>query len=185
MVPVVVYSVTRTKDADERNMSFTLVLKSKSDNRILPMIIGLPEAESIIVELKKDMSGDSRPLAHDLIKSSLDLLDTNITKVLITELKGETFHAELTLENEKDMFTLDSRPSDAIALALRFQAPIFISAKLMDTISYRIEEDFEKNVEEKSRLDILKDKLDNAVKNELYEDAARIRDEINKIEEKG
>ena len=180
MVPVVIFSVTHSQDIYKGGVSYTIILKSVNDNRILPMVIGLSEAEAIIVEINGTQT--EFPLSHDLIKTVMELLDLKIAKIVVTELKKEIYYAVITLNYNGKKIDVDSRPSDAIALALRFNAPIFISNEVMNEASYPIEgEVIKKETKEKSQIDILKDRLENAVEYERYEEAAKLRDEINKL----
>ncbi len=183
MVPVVVFSVAHSQDVYSKSVSYTIVLKSLHDNRVLPMVIGLSEAEAIIVEINGTKT--KFPLTHDLVKNTLSIMDAEIKKVVVTELKKEIYYALITLSYKGEIYEIDSRPSDAIALALRFNSPIFVSNEVMNTASYPIEDNFMKDekTEAKSQIEILKEKLNVAVKNEKYEEAARLRDEIKKLEE--
>ncbi len=184
MVPVIVFSVTHSQDITSKGISYTLVLKSKNDNRILPMVIGLPEAEAIIVEINSTKTRS--PLTHDVAKMMLTLLESQILKVVVTELKDETYYAVIELKHKDKVLNIDSRPSDAMALALRFNAPIYVSNEVMNESSYILEDDgnLPKNdTKIKSQIEILKEKLDSALKNEQYEEAAKLRDEINNLKQ--
>ncbi len=183
MVQVVVFSLTNTQSIYSGELSYTLILKSLSDNRILPMVIGVLEAEAIVVELNGTKT--KNPLSHDMFKSALSIMEASIVKVVVTSLKQDTYYAMIAINYKGKTYDIDSRPSDAIALALRFNAPIFVSDEVMDTSSYPLEgldDSKEENLYPKSQLDILKEKLEKALKDELYEEAASLRDEISKIE---
>jgi uncharacterized protein len=183
MVPVVVFSVAHSQDIYNKSVSYTIVLKSLQDNRVLPMVIGLSEAEAIIVEINGTKT--KFPLSHDLVKNTLSIMDAEIKKVVVTELKNEIYYAVISLTYKGENYEIDSRPSDAIALALRFNAPIYVSNEVMNSASYPIEDNFLKDekTKTKSQIEILKEKLDKAVKKEQYEEAAQLRDEIKKIEQ--
>lgn len=184
MIPVTVFSVTHSQGFASSGISYTIILKSKNDNRILPMVIGLPEAEAIIVEINSTKTRS--PLTHDVSTTMLNLLEAQILKVVVTELKEETYYAVIELKHKDKVYSIDSRPSDAMALALRFNAPIYVSNEVMNESSYILEEDiniFENETEIKSQIEILKEKLDNAIKNEQYEEAAKLRDEIDELKQ--
>ncbi len=101
-----------------------VILKSDKDDQAIPIWIGLLEATSIASTLQ-DIKFD-RPMTHDLFKNFTDLLDIKIEKVEVCDLKDNTFYARIHFIYEKGNFSMDARPSDAIALALRFKAPIYV-----------------------------------------------------------
>ena len=100
-----------------------LILRDEEDKRSLPIWVGLAEANAIAIELEKIPT--ARPMTHDLIKSILESLRTRVVKVVVNDLRDNTFFAVLHLQLGGNEITVDSRPSDAIALALRVGAPIF------------------------------------------------------------
>src|SRR5216684_7520710 len=101
-----------------------VVLKDVGGNAILPIWVGIYEANAIALEIEKVTT--PRPMTHDLIKILLMGLDASITKVVVSELKDDTFYALIWLEREGKLMSIDSRPSDALALALRLDCPIFV-----------------------------------------------------------
>ncbi|MBA3018431.1 MAG: bifunctional nuclease family protein [Proteobacteria bacterium] len=101
-----------------------VILKSDKDDQAIPIWIGLLEATSIASTLQ-DIKFD-RPMTHDLFKNFTDLIDISIEKVEVCDLKNNTFYAKIHFIYEKGNFSMDARPSDAIALALRFKAPIYV-----------------------------------------------------------
>ena len=101
-----------------------VILKSDEDDQAIPIWIGLLEATSIASTLQ-DIKFD-RPMTHDLFKNFTDLIDISIEKVEVCDLKNNTFYAKIHFIYEKGNFSMDARPSDAIALALRFKAPIYV-----------------------------------------------------------
>lgn len=110
---------------DEKRHDQLIVLKEKNGERLLPIVIGLPEASAI----KMKISGfePPRPLTHDLLQSTIENLEANIEKVIIDKLEESTFHAKLVIKTKSgDTKTIDARPSDSIALAVRARAPIFV-----------------------------------------------------------
>ena len=101
-----------------------IILRDEDDKRSLPIWVGIFEANAIALELEKIAT--PRPMTHDLIKNILEAIDARVVKVMVTELKDNTFFAVLHLQVGETEYTVDSRPSDAIALALRVAAPIFV-----------------------------------------------------------
>ena len=106
------------------NMGFVVFLKERGSERVVPIFIGASEAHSISSVINHQKV--PRPLTHDLFKNVLDLFGGTLTKIKITSVVGETFFATITLHQQETVTEIDSRPSDAIGLALRFGAPVFI-----------------------------------------------------------
>ena len=104
-----------------------VVLKDAKGSAVLPIWVGIYEANAIALEIEKVST--PRPMTHDLIKNVLLGLDTNVRKVVVSELKDDTFYALIWLENEGQAIAVDSRPSDALALALRVDCPILLKKK--------------------------------------------------------
>src|SRR3989440_10193868 len=119
-----------------------VILKDVNGNTVLPIWVGVYEANAIALEIEKVST--PRPMTHDLIKSVLTGLDALVHKVVVTELKDDTFYAVIWLEREGHVVSIDSRPSDALALALRVDCPIFVddevlkSSKLAASMSERV-----------------------------------------------
>jgi len=101
-----------------------IILRDEDDKRSLPIWVGIFEANAIALELEKIAT--PRPMTHDLIKNILEAIDARVLKVMVTDLKDNTFFAVLHLQVGETEYTVDSRPSDAIALALRVAAPIYV-----------------------------------------------------------
>ena len=101
-----------------------VILKDHSSDTVLPIWVGVPEANAIALEIEKVTT--PRPMTHDLLKNLLVGLETTVSKVVVTELKDDTFFAVIWLEREGQAISIDSRPSDALALALRMDCPIFV-----------------------------------------------------------
>jgi len=101
-----------------------IILKDVASDTVLPIWVGAYEAQAIALEMEKVTT--QRPMTHDLIKNVLTGLDTLVHKVVVTELKDDTFYAVIWLEREGRVVSVDSRPSDALALALRMDCPIFV-----------------------------------------------------------
>ncbi|HTM50153.1 MAG TPA: bifunctional nuclease family protein [Bryobacteraceae bacterium] len=119
-----------------------VILKDVSGNSVLPIWVGIYEANAIALEIEKVTT--QRPMTHDLIKSLLLGLNTGIKKVVVNELKEDTFYALIWLERDGELISVDSRPSDALALALRLDCPIFVddtvlkSSKLTTNVSDKV-----------------------------------------------
>lgn len=170
--------------------AYALILKEVNGARRLPIIIGAFEAQSIALEMEGIKP--PRPLTHDLMKNLIDLLGGELVDVYISELREGTFFARLNLDTQE----IDSRPSDAIALAVRYGAPIFVAEKVMAEASFLSEgEEGEKGIPptakpEKpetskpplSKLEQLEQQLIDAIAKENYEKAAQIRDEIKQLQ---
>jgi bifunctional DNase/RNase len=106
-----------------------VILKDLSGSTILPIWVGIAEANAIALEIEKVST--PRPMTHDLMKTLLLGLDARLQKVVVTELKDDTFYAVIWLEREGDLVSIDSRPSDALALALRLDCPIFVEDEVL------------------------------------------------------
>jgi len=171
--------------------AYALILKEVNGARRLPIIIGAFEAQSIALEMEGIKP--PRPLTHDLIKSIIDSLGVALTDVFINELKDGTFYARLNLDSQE----IDSRPSDAIALAVRYGVPIFVADRVMDEAAFIPENDEpekppappaepaspETAAKPKlSKLEQLEHQLKEAIAKEDYERAAKLRDEIRKLQ---
>jgi uncharacterized protein len=106
-----------------------VVLKDLNGNTILPIWVGIYEANAIALEIEKVST--PRPMTHDLIKTLLLGLGTGIRKVVVSELKDDTFYAVIWLDRDGELISVDSRPSDALALALRLDCPIFVDDSVL------------------------------------------------------
>lgn len=161
-----------------------VILKELHGDRTLPIIIGEYEAQSIALGLENIKP--PRPITHDLTLNIIETFGAQMERVVVTELKNNTYYAIVQLRRKMKVYEIDSRPSDAIALAVRNNIPIFVAEEVMDKGAYTSEElqEIEKGKvgTELSRLDQLKKELAEAVEKEEYEKAAKLRDEINKLE---
>jgi uncharacterized protein len=106
-----------------------VILKDTNGDTVLPIWVGIYEANAIALEIEKVTT--PRPMTHDLIKNVLVGLETQVHKVVVTELKEDTFYAVIWLEREGQVISIDSRPSDAIALAMRVDCPIFVEDEVL------------------------------------------------------
>lgn len=129
---------------DPRSNMYILLLKEVNGNKTLPIWIGKPEADSIALALGKVET--PRPLTHDLIKNIVEDLKLKITKIIVTEILDNTYYALLCIENGKHETFVDSRPSDAVAVALRVKAPIFVEDTIIEQKSSDELEDWLKNL---------------------------------------
>ncbi|MCH7803013.1 MAG: bifunctional nuclease family protein [Acidobacteria bacterium] len=107
-----------------------VILQSLEKNTLLPIWVGIFEANAIALQIER--IDTPRPLTHDLIKNILLQLDANVDKIVVTDLQENTFYAVIHLRMNGDHITIDSRPSDAIALALRTDAPIFVTEEVIN-----------------------------------------------------
>jgi bifunctional DNase/RNase len=187
-----------------QNGAYALILNEADGDRKLPIVIGAFEAQSIAIALEKEIR-PPRPLTHDLFKNFSDRFSIVIKQVIIHKLVDGVFYSSLICERDNIEEIIDARTSDAIALALRFKAPIFTYKNILDKAGIYLKVDPKKEdgdvdsilmddliAEEIETIafgnDIYKDKsseelntlLGEAVENEDYETAAKIRDEISK-----
>lgn len=172
---------------------YAVILKEVEGDRRLPIIVGHSEAQAIAFELEGVKA--PRPLTHDLLKNIILNFGYDLNKVVIDELKDSTFYAKISLTDSATE-NIDARPSDAIALALKFRAPIYVTDNIMQEVGFiptsensitEADENIEQVKESEEsptnfKIKKLKSELDEAVQNEDYEKAAFLRDEINKID---
>ena len=121
------------------NYQRVVILKEKSSDRYLPIWIGPAEADAIAVQLQ-DVSV-ARPLTHDLLRSVIDTLGAAVNHVLGNDLSNDTFYARIVLDVNGGSMEIDSRPSDAIALAVRVKVPIFADEQVLDKAGVQLDED--------------------------------------------
>jgi uncharacterized protein len=171
--------------------AYAILLKEINGVRRLPIIIGSFEAQAIALEIEGIKP--PRPLTHDLLKNVIDNLGASIIEVIVDELKENTFYAKIILEVSALTNEIDSRPSDAIALAVRVQCPIYVSESIMENAAFVPSEETEREkMQEKipdeglprskeAKIATLQDKLREALDSEEYERAAKIRDDIKKL----
>jgi len=172
-----------------------VLLKQKKGPSFLRIVIGAFEAAAI--SMAQNRKSPSRPISYDLAQTILKTVDAEIVKVQITNLHKRTYFAEVYLQDEAGATTvLDSRPSDAIALALRQGAPIFAETEILEEpeeLATRVGEDTTEEEAEASmtpllpqptsELDQLKEQMRRLIAEEAYEEAAQVRDEIKRMEE--
>ena len=175
--------------------AYALVLGEVDGNRRLPIIIGAFEAQAIALELEKIQP--PRPMTHDLIRDLFDSVSADVTDILIDELREGTFFAKIRYTVGGADAQLDCRPSDAVALAVRVGAPIFVAPSVLDEAGIPTDEEDnmtaiepEEEAEEavapeaeapRSPLQKLEDDLEKAIADEDYELAAKLRDDITRL----
>jgi bifunctional DNase/RNase len=184
----------------QNNGAYALILFEIGGKRKLPIIIGAFEAQAIALKLENIKA--PRPFTHDLVRAMADTFNITVSEVMIDELKNETFYAKVVCEMTGMVHEIDARPSDAIAIAVRCDAPIFVAEDVMNEAGIIDDKQSEqvgsgvgteKKQESQSarpaapltKLDELNQKLSDAILKEDYERAARIRDEISKLKNKG
>ncbi len=179
--------------------SFALVLGEKKGTRRLPIIIGMFEAQAIAIEIEKITP--NRPMTHDLFKSFAHSFDYSVNEILISDLKEGVFFAKIICGNGTKAIEIDARPSDAIAIGLRFNVPIFTYETILSEAGIELTDESEEEESEiktseaktsskKSKPtgdqlkdlahDKLQEMLNAALESEDYERAAKIRDEMNR-----
>lgn len=116
---------------DPVNQTPIVILKDAEGNNVLPIWVGMFEANAIALEIEKIAT--PRPMTHDLIKTLLAGLDADVKKVVVSDLKEDTFYAVIWLEKNGKLISVDSRPSDALAVALRMDCPIYVEEEVIRT----------------------------------------------------
>ncbi len=179
--------------------AYALVLSETGGNRKLPIVIGGHEAQAIAIELEK--MTPSRPLTHDLFKAFSTSFGIEVEEVIIYNLIEGIFFAKIMVDQEGRKAEIDARTSDAVAIAVRFDCPIFCYDFILDTAGVSAEEvegqveksddddldvdNIEETRAEELSLDDLQSKLDAAIENEDYEKASKLRDEIQRRKDQG
>ncbi len=172
--------------------NYAVVLGETEGQRRLPIVIGGFEAQAIAVALES--MTPNRPLTHDLFKNTLDTFRIHLKEVIISNLLDGIFYAQLVCEQDGEVIEIDSRTSDAIAMAVRFSCPVYTYEFIMEAAGVILDEQDEAAVKEKKvakpvkkdagfekySLKALNKLLDEVLQQENYEKAAKIRDEINK-----
>ena len=172
--------------------AYAILLKESNSDRRLPIIIGAFEAQAIALEIEG--INPPRPLTHDLLRQIIDTLGGSVSEIIIDELRDNTFYAKIILEISALTYEIDSRPSDAIALAVRTKAPIFVAENVMETAAFLPssnqlrETDKElsndeniSSISKEAQIASLQTKLREAIESEEYERAAKLRDDIQNL----
>lgn len=173
MIQVKVFGVA----IDPATKGFVVILKDRDEKKWLPIWIGPFEAKMISLALEK--TKPNRPFSPDLIKDIIEAAELILEKVVISDIRGNTYYATMWLKKGEKQLLIDARPSDAIAVALRLKSPIFITDEVMKKASVAHSSQEE---EVSVRLANLKNELQIEVEKENYERAAQIRDEIRRLE---
>lgn len=171
--------------------AYALILSETEGDRRLPIIIGGVEAQAIAIQVENIKP--ARPLTHDLFKNVADTLDFTLKEVIINDLVEGIFHAKLVVEQKGHEVEIDARSSDAIALALRFECPIHTYEFILGAAGLKVEEGEESEeaaAQEKAEkqpaamsVEELRAMLQEALDNEDYERASKLRDEIKRREQ--
>jgi uncharacterized protein len=174
--------------------AYAILLKEVDGKKRLPIIIGAFEAQAIALEIEGIKP--PRPLTHDLLKQLTDSLGATVLEIVIDELRDNTFYAKIILEVSGFSQEIDARPSDAIALAVRAQAPIYVYDSVMEVAAFIPSDENEditnlnpvtdssetkKAPSKEAKLAALQNKLREAIEGEEYERAAKIRDQIKNL----
>jgi len=139
-----------------------VLLKTADGNRYLPIWIGQPEAAAILMKLQG--AATPRPMTHDLVTDLLEQLDAQVVRITVTELRDNTFYASITVQQNDSEIEIDSRPSDAIALAVRAEAPIFAASDIIEESAIEFEGE---DVNEEEMVAEFKKFLDNVTPDEF------------------
>jgi len=178
--------------------TYGLVLSEEFGNRRFSVMIGEPEAQSIAMKLNNKKA--PRPLTHDLIHNLLNTFGSKLEKILIYNMINDVFYSELHIKTGVDVIVVDARTSDAVALAVRSDSPIYIKSEILDIVGTAVESETTDN-EDEDEIDVdaeelttdemdllaledLEELLNMAVKEEKYELAVNIRDAIKRKNEK-
>ena len=186
--------------SDNTSGAFALILQEINGSRKLPIVIGGFEAQAIAIGLEKKIK-TSRPLTHELFKSFAEKFGIKFNHIIISKLKDGVFFSNIVCENNDDVIKIDSRTSDAIALSIRFNAPIFVKKDILDEAGFDDDKKYSEEInftdnnffkDENSNKSYMKSKdikkistnnikkmLENSLQNEDYEMAAKLRDELN------
>ena len=186
--------------SDNTSGAFALILQETNGSRKLPIVIGGFEAQAIAIGLEKKIK-TSRPLTHELFKSFADKFGIKLNHIIISKLKDGVFFSNIVCENNDDIIKIDSRTSDAIALSIRFNIPIFVKKDILDESGFDDDEKYSEEINfadnnffkdensdksykkskdiKKISTNNIKKMLENSLQNEDYEMAARLRDELN------
>ena len=189
--------VTGISYSQTQSGAYALILNEENGDRRIPIIIGGFEAQAIVIKLEN--LDPPRPLTHDLFKRFADEFNISVTEVMIYKLEEGVFFSKLVCNSRDKEYSIDSRTSDAVALALRFNCPIYIAEDILDKAGITInstDSEFSSSnetdnifVSENNKYDPYSDEelykiIDESVKTEDYERAAAVRDEIEKRKKK-
>ncbi len=189
--------ITRLEPSHTQSGAYALVFEARGINSRLPIVIGVAEAQAIAIELEQ--MKPTRPLTHDVLKSLAESFSISVTEVIIYDIKDAVFHAKIICNSGGKIKEIDSRPSDAVAIAVRFKCPIYTYKFILDQAGVKFEKDGDEDIEfelskeydempEEESVSIsdiktlstseLEELLQQAIENEDYERASMIRDEL-------
>ena len=176
MIPVKIQKISY----HHPNRSYAVILKEIEGERKLPVLVGAFEAQAIAMAM--EYMETPRPLTHDLIVNLINGIDGTLSSVKIIKLEDGVFYSILDIES-KDIGhrEIDSRPSDALAIAIRMHTPILVANDVMEQGAL-LEDDLEEEIQNEPEIELLENQLQKAIDKEDYEVAARIRDKIKEIE---
>ena len=163
-----------------------VLLKDINAERYLPIFIGKPEADAISIELQEKQRSHNRPLTHDLLKNVIEQTDASVVHILIHDMRRDIYYARILLEIDGEQREIDSRPSDAIALAIRTKSPIFISDAVMERSGVEPDESIDLEAEANSeprQLPFSRTEPARDVPDELLEEAGEIPAEDVDVDE--
>lgn len=185
----ILLNITAIATSEIQTNSFVIILKEEEGNRQLPIVIGAFEAQAIAIAIEN--IPHNRPLTHDLFRDFMVKMGAKLTEIVISDILDGVFHATVYVEtSDGRSLTIDSRTSDAIAMAVRFKCPIYAVPKVLDEAGI-VFDSMSDTPQPKSKApkklsnlskDKLKEMLEKALQNEEYERAAQIRDELKKRE---
>ena len=191
-------SIVALSHSLSQSHNYAVVLGEISGNRRLPVVIGAFEAQAIAVAMEN--MEPNRPLTHDLFKNTLDQLNVELREIIISNLIDGVFYAKMICVRDGERFEIDSRTSDALAMAVRFGCPIFTFEFILDAAGVTFEEGEEEEVPEAKRssgrteqkqplsarsMQELEELLEGVLADEDYEQAAAIRDEMKRRQQEG
>ena len=176
MIPVKIQKISY----HHPNRSYAVILKEIEGERRLPVLVGAFEAQAIAMAM--EFMEAPRPLTHDLIVNLINGIDGNLSSVKKTKLEDGVFYTILDIKC-KDIGhkEIDSRPSDALAIAIRMHSPILVANEVMQE-GLILEDEFDKEIQNEPEIQLLENQLQKAIDKEDYEIAAKIRDKIKEIE---
>lgn len=189
-------SIIGISNSQTQTGAYALILGEEEGQRRLPIIIGGFEAQSIAIEMEN--MHPNRPLTHDLFRNFAQAFNITLTEVIVNKFEEGVFYSQLVCHSDNGPQVIDSRTSDAIALAVRFKCPVYTYEEVMSAAGILIEEEDKENQEESQNdledvdettefqrftIDELKQLLNEAVEKEEFERASQLRDEIRRREE--
>jgi bifunctional DNase/RNase len=162
-----------------------VILRVKDSDKYLPIWIGASEADAIALKLQDIQV--ARPMTHDLLRAALATVGATVNRIVVSDLNDDTYYAKIVIQHNGSTVEVDSRPSDALALALRTGAPVFVAERVIQEAGLPINSSLDIEVEQveggiSERVLALKAELREAVAREQYEEAASLRDEIRRLE---